>query len=126
MSAAADTTTTTSSTARPTAGRRYTSITVVEPSREPKEQPPRKSKTSSSKKALRVLGNGLGVLCYMLCICCVLSGPQQPQAKKTKQGYYYQYDDDYNAELEGTRVRKVESNGSTSATESTAAKKAAR
>jgi hypothetical protein len=123
MSAAAANSTTASTTAR-----RHTSIKVVEPAREPKE-PPRKNKpsssSSSSKKALRVLGNGLGVLCYMLCICCVLSGPQQPHAKKTKQGYYYQYDDDC-AELEGSRVRKVESNGSTSATESTAAKKAAR
>ncbi|KAA8908830.1 hypothetical protein FN846DRAFT_944358 [Sphaerosporella brunnea] len=88
-------------------------ITVIEPIREEKTHKlsPTPKPKSPAKKALRILGNGLGVLCYMLCICCVLSGPQQPQAKKTRQGYYYQHDDDF-AELEGTRVRAVESNGS--------------
>ncbi|KAI5849234.1 hypothetical protein BZA05DRAFT_446296 [Tricharina praecox] len=91
---------------------RATSITVVEPIRE-KLVPTPPPKPSKAKKTLKVLGDGLGMLAYMLCICCVLSGEQRPQAKKTSKGYYYQYDEGF-AEMEGTRVRKVESSGQTS------------
>lgn len=89
-----------------------TSITVVEPIRE-KLVPTPPPKPSKARKTLRALGDGLGVLAYMLCFFCVLSGEQRPQAKKTSKGYYYQYDEGF-AEMEGTRVRKVDSSGQTS------------
>jgi len=108
--------TTNSSTRKPTAtgqNRTHgTSITVVEPIRE-KLVPTPPPKPSRAKKTLQALGDGLGMLAYMLCFCCVLSGEQRPQAKKTSKGYYYQYDEGF-AEMEGTRVRKVESSGQTS------------
>jgi len=88
---------------------RATSITVVEPIRE-KLAPTPPAKPSKAKKILEVLGDGLGMLAYMLCICCVLSGDQRPQAKKTRKGY--QYDAEF-AEMEGARVRKVEGSGQT-------------
>jgi hypothetical protein len=75
---------------------RTTSITVIEPIRE-KLEPPQKTKRS---KALQALGDGIGFVCYMLCLCCVLGGEQQRRPKQ-------HYDDD---EL-GTRVRKVSSTG---------------
>lgn len=54
-----------------------------------------------------VLVDGLQVAAYFLCICCVLSGEQRPQSRKsTRGGYYYQYDEfDNNVRVAGGNRR---------------------
>ena len=72
---------------------RTTTIKLVEPARDPRRTaPPRAArKPARAKKALRVIGDGVCFVAWMLCACCVLSGDARPGSNK---GYHSYADDD--------------------------------
>jgi hypothetical protein len=95
----------------------HRTIKVVEPIREKLEKDncnmdssPKQQRKSTANKIIGRIGDGLGFVCYLLCMCCVLSGGHPPATKKSKRGYYYQYDDEgFRSPEPAPRVKKIHS-----------------